>query len=151
MRKGIVTAAIAMALIVAACSSTEDTTTTLEAAPPNGPSSVTFEAQDSDGTSIVVVAVTLAANGFIAVHADNSGSPGAVIGHSSLLGAGDSTDVTVTFDEPITESTTLWPMVHIDIDGDGEYTFMPPDNAIDVPGTTADGSVAVVGAAVNIG
>ena len=144
-------AVVAVALVAAACSSTEDTTTTVAAqAPPTGPSSVTFEDQDSDGTSIVVAAVTLPADGFIAVHADNNGSPGAVIGHSDLLSAGDSTDVTVTLDEPITESTTLWPMAHIDIDRDGQYTFEPPDNAIDVPGTTADGSIAVVAGAVNV-
>ena len=150
MRKRIYVAAVAVALIIAACSSTEDTTTTLEDAPPTGPSSVTFEDQDSDGTSVVVASVTLPADGFVAVHADDNGSPGAVIGHSDLLPAGESTDVTVTLDEAITESTTLWPMAHIDTDRDGVYTFMPPDNAIDVPGTTADGSVAVVGAAVNM-
>ncbi len=150
MRKRIYVAAVAVALIIAACSSTEDTTTTLEDAPPTGPSSVTFEDQDSDGTSVVVASVTLPADGFVAVHADNNGSPGAVIGHSDLLPAGESTDVKVTLDEAITESTTLWPMAHIDIDRDGVYTFMPPDNAIDVPGTTADGSVAVVGGAVNV-
>ena len=150
MRKRIFVGAIAIALVAAACSSTEDTTTTLEAAPPTGPSSVAFEDQDSDGTSVAIASVTLPADGFVAVHADNNGSPGAVIGHSDLLPAGESTDVTVTLDEPITESTTLWPMAHIDIDRDGEYTFMPPDNAIDVPGTTAEGSVAVVGGAVNV-
>lgn len=85
MRKRIFVATIAIALVAAACSSTEDTTTTLEAAPPTGPSSVTFEDQDSDGTSVVVASVTLPADGFVAVHADNAGSPGAVIGHSDLL------------------------------------------------------------------
>ena len=94
--------------------------------------------------------MTLTANGFIAVHADADGAPGAVIGHSDLLQAGDSTDVVVTLDEAITASTTLWPMVHIDIDGDGVYTFAPPDNVIDVPGITADGMVAVLAVDVSI-
>jgi hypothetical protein len=139
--KKIALVVIAVALVGAACSTTEDTTTTTATleAPPTGPSSVTFEDQDSDGASVVIASVTLPADGFIAVHADNNGSPGAVIGHSDLLSAGDSTDVTVTLDEAITESTTLWPMAHIDIDRDGQYTFEPPDNAIDVPGHTADG------------
>jgi hypothetical protein len=149
VRKRLVVAAIAVALVAAACSTTEDTTTT-QGAPPTGPSSVTFQDQDSDGTSVVVASVTLSADGFIAVHADNNGSPGAVIGHSDLLPAGDSTDVTVTLDEAITESATLWPMAHIDMDRDGEYTFVPPDNAIDVPGQTADGMVAVIPVVINV-
>ncbi len=151
----------AVALVAAACSTTEDTTTTTLAptttttalepeAPPTGPSSLTFEGQDSDGSSIVVASVSLPASGFIAVHADADGSPGAIIGHSELLPAGESTNVVVTLDEPLTASATLWPMVHIDIDGDGVYTFQPPDNAIDIPGVTADGAVAVVSGAVTV-
>jgi hypothetical protein len=42
-------------------------------------------------------------------------------------------------------------MVHIDIDRDGEYTFVPPDNAIDLPGLSEDGMVAVLPVEVTIG
>lgn len=42
-------------------------------------------------------------------------------------------------------------MAHIDVDGDGEDDFMPPDIAIDPPASTADGAIAVVGAEVTIG
>ncbi len=42
-------------------------------------------------------------------------------------------------------------MAHIDVDGDGEDDFMPPDIAIDLPASTADGAIAVVGAEVTIG
>ncbi len=145
-------AVVAIALVAAACSTTEETTTTttLEA-PPTGPSSVTFEDQASDGTSVVVTSVTLPAAGFVAVHADNNGSPGAVIGNSDLLPAGESTDVTVMLDEALAESAMVWPMIHIDMDRDGEYTFVPPDNAPDVPGTTADGMIAVLPVEVTIG
>jgi predicted lipoprotein with Yx(FWY)xxD motif len=41
-------------------------------------------------------------------------------------------------------------MVHIDMNGNGEYEFSPPETTIDVPGTFADGSIAVVGAEVTI-
>ncbi len=42
----------------------------------------------------------------------------------------------------LAESGLVWPMVHIDMDGDGEYTFQPPDN--DVPRTdTAVPSVSL--------
>ena len=40
---------------------------------------------------------------------------------------------------------------HVDVDGDGDYYFMPPDIAIDLPASTADGAIAVVGAEVTIG
>ncbi|VAW07897.1 hypothetical protein MNBD_ACTINO02-371, partial [hydrothermal vent metagenome] len=56
---------------------------------------------------------------------------------------GESTDVIVALMDALSGSATVWPMVHIDLDADGVYTFQPPDNAIDLPGLTADGSVAV--------
>ena len=73
-----------------------------------------------------------------------------MIGHSELLPAGTSTDVVVTLDEPLAATDLLFPMAHIDVDEDGEYDFMPPDIATDLPATTADGAVAVVGAEVTI-
>ena len=58
--------------------------------------------------------------------------------------------MTVTLDEALTASGVVWPMVHIDMDGDGEYTFMPPGNANDVPGITDDGNVAVIPVQINL-
>jgi hypothetical protein len=37
------------------------------------------------------------------------------------------------------------------MNGNGEYEFMPPDNIVDIPATTADDAVAVVGAEVTVG
>jgi hypothetical protein len=152
-----------LAMVVAACDedSEETTTTAAEAepttvpaeaeGPPTGPSSLTADAQESDGTTIVVASVTLPAPGFIAVHGDAEGSPGPVVGHSDLLPAGESTDVTVTLDEPLTESGTLWPMVHIDLNDNGEYEFFPPDETIDVPGVDDAGDVAVIPVEMTVG
>ena len=158
---------IGLALVVAACGSTAEVAgTTTTGAPPEptattavsetmdepamGPAEVVFNAQTSDGTSITIASVTLPSPGFIAVHSNADGAPGPVIGHSELLPAGTSTDVVITLDQSLTETGLLFPMAHIDVDGDGEYTFMPPDNAIDLPATTADGGIAVVGAEVTI-
>ncbi|MDX1691797.1 MAG: hypothetical protein R3290_12320, partial [Acidimicrobiia bacterium] len=91
----------AFALIAAACgdddaatttTTTSETTTTTTAettttAPPTSPAEVEFEAQESDGSSIVVASVTLPAPGFIAVHGNADGSPGPVVGNSDLLPA----------------------------------------------------------------
>ena len=115
------------------------------------PSALSAVAQDSDGSSIVVASVTLPSAGFIAVHADADGGPGAVIGHSDLLPAGTSTDVVVTLDAAMTASATVWPMVHIDLDGDGVYDFDPPALIDDMPGLTAEGQVAVIPVDITIG
>jgi S-layer glycoprotein len=153
---------IVFALLIAACSGTEDTTTTTAAAatttteveaagPATSPAEIVFDAQASDGSSIVVASVTLPAAGFIAVHSNADGGPGPVIGHSDLLAAGTATDVAITLDTPLTVTDLLFPMVHIDIDEDGVYTFFPPDNVVDIPANTASGDIAVVGAEVSIG
>ncbi len=99
-------AGLALALTVAACGndSTELPTS----------ASVTFSAQTSDGTSIVVDSVSLPAAGFIAVHANADGSSGAVIGHSDLLPAGTSTDVVVTLDQALTATDLVFPMAQLE-------------------------------------
>ena len=134
----------------AATTTTAAPTTTAPTGPAMSPAEVVFDAQSSDGTSIVVASVTLPSPGFIAVHSNADGGPGPVIGHSELLPAGTSTEVVVTLDEPLAATDLLFPMAHIDVNGDGEYDFMPPDIAIDLPATTADGAIAVVGAEVTI-
>ena len=101
-----------------------------------------------------MASITLPSPGFIAVHGKSDGGPGPLgpdVGHSELLPAGTSTDVVVTLDEPLAATDLLFPMAHIDVDQDGEYDFMPPDIADDLPATTADGAIAVVGAEVTIG
>ena len=107
------------------------------------PATLDLEDQSGDGTTVVVAGVSLPSDGFIAIHADADGSPGPVVGHSELLEAGDSSDVEVTLDEPLTESATLWPMAHIDTNGNGTYDFDPPDSTEDGPATFDDGEVAV--------
>ena len=154
-----------VALVAAACGGDDDADTTTAApttaatgttaapeaeGPPTAPSEIVAEAQTSDGTTITVIRVSLPSPGFIAVHSNADGGPGPVIGHSDLLEAGTSGDVTVTLDEPLTSSDTVFPMVHIDFDEDGVYEFFPPDETVDIPGVTADGEVAVVGAEVTV-
>ncbi len=149
-----------LALVAAACGDDDASTTTQasdstqatsDAGPAMGPAEVVFEAQDSDGTTITVASITLPSPGYIAVHGNLDGGPGPVIGHSDLLPAGTSTNVVVTLDEPLGATDMVFPMAHIDVNGNGEYEFMPPDIAFDLPATTADGGIAVVGALVTVG
>ena len=157
----------AIALTLAGCGGDDDNAATTDAAitvadtgpattggdsaaPASQPSSIIVDAQDSDGTTIVVASIDLPAPGFIAVHGDGGGSPGPVIGHSGLLPAGTSTDVSVTLDQPLDADATVYPMVHIDMNANGVYEFAPPDVTTDGPGLTADGDVAVTGAQITV-
>lgn len=150
---------IPLALVAAACGDDDATTTTTEApattttaaaAPAMSPAEVVFEDQESDGTTIVVASVTLPSPGFIAVHGNADGSPGPVIGYSDLLPTGTSTDVEITLDDPLEATDLVFPMAHIDVDGDGVYEFFPPDQTTDGPALTAGGDVAVVGGEVTV-
>ena len=130
------------------------TTESAEGTAPGGlpamqPAAITFDAQASDGTTITVASVDMPAAGFVAVHSDAGGSPGPVIGTSRLLSPGTSTDVRITLDSPLTADTDLYPMVHIDTNGNGAYEFGQVDG-VDGPALTAGGDVAVVGAAVTV-
>lgn len=162
---------LALGLVAAACGSDDTQTTATTAAtttateaptttatteaeemagPEMSPVELVVDAQTSDGSTIVISSVTLPASGFVAVHSNLDGAPGPVIGVSDLLSDGTSTDVTITLDQPLAATDMVFPMVHIDVDEDGVYTFMPPDNAIDLPGTTADGDVAVAGIEITV-
>jgi plastocyanin len=153
---------VTVTLLLAACGGDDDDDATSDttAAPaeqstdPSGevamqPASVGFDSQESDGTMVVVASVELPADGFIAVHGDGGGSPGPVVGHSDLLPAGASTDVMVMLDSPLDGDATLYPMAHIDTDGNGVYEFGSVDG-VDGPALTAEGDVAVVGAEVTV-
>lgn len=134
-----------------AASGAADTTTAATDAPDDtitepvtGPATISASDQSGDGTTVSVASVSLPTDGFVVVHADGGGSPGPILGWSDLLPAGDNTDVVVELQEPLTVSAIVYPMAHVDANGNGEYEFMPPDVTIDVPATTADGAVAVL-------
>ena len=160
-RTALISLVAATSLIAAACGSDDDTATTEPApvetdasstdTPPLTPASITADAQDSDGTSVTVASVTLPAPGFVAVHADNDGAPGAILGNSELLPAGESTDVVVSFDEPLTDNQTAFPMAHVDVNDNGVYEFNGSDVTIDQPATTEDGMIAVIPVELTVG
>lgn len=114
------------------------------AAPMTGPAEIAADDQTGDGSTVLIASVTLPGAGFVAIHSDGDGGPGPVIGHSDLLPAGESLDIVVTLDTMIDAETTLFPMLHIDANENGEYDFAPPDVTDDVPATKADDAVAVL-------
>ena len=165
MMKRLLVVALAVVLFAAACSDDSDTSATDDSTetddseaedesatdPVTGPASISASNQTGDGTTVVVDTLTLPVEGFIVIHGDNGGAPGAVIGHSDLLPAGESTDIEVVLDTPLEQAGMVFPMAHVDANGNGIYEFAPPDEVTDVPALTADGAVAVLGVEYSIG
>jgi len=138
----------ATATTTATETATPTETATETATPVTGPAELDLGdgTATSDGVTLVIPSATLAVDGFVAIHADDNGAPGLVIGVSDLLAAGTATDIEITLDQPLAESGTVFPMVHVDGDANGVYEFPGPDG----PATTADGEVAVAALAVTV-
>ena len=100
--------------------------------------SVTASDQEIDGTLVSVDSVVAIENGWLVIHADANGKPGSVLGRTAVP-AGMTENVIVVLDEPLTDSATLWAMLHVDKGEVGTYEF--PDGP-DVPAT--DGSAIVL-------
>lgn len=90
------------------------------------------------GDQVTVERVISRTPGWLVVHAEAEGGPGPVIGHAPVS-MGENLEVAVQVDaERLTG--TLFAMLHVDADTEGEYEF-PGD---DVPARTPEGDVAVV-------
>lgn len=102
--------------------------------------------QSGDGSTVTVDSVTISgAPGWVVVHADNDGSPGAVLGQE-WIPEGTSTDVTVTLDTALEESQSLWPMLHEDAGEEGTYEFP----GADVP-VMDDGGIVMMQISFSVG
>ncbi len=96
--------------------------------------SLTVADQSGDGTSLTVEKVTIeGADGWIALHADAGGAPGAVAGFVQIK-EGDTSDVTVKGDEKLATGD-YWPMLHRDTGKLGTYEFGETKGAEDAPVT----------------
>lgn len=73
-----------------------------------------------DGSNVTVANVVTAQNGFVVIHADNDGAPGAVLGQTAVS-AGNTANVVVALSGDITQR--LWPMMHVDTGEAGVYEF----------------------------
>ena len=115
-------------LLTGAAAAQEDATGSISAADQSG-----------DGSTVLVDEVTIeGGSGFVVVHLDDGGAPGAVLGHAEIS-EGTSTDVTVTLDSPVDEDVTLWPMLHFDAGEAGTYEVPGPDGPV-----VLDGDVVMV-------
>ena len=95
-----------------------------------------------DGT-VTVDRVVSDGPGWIVIHADNNGAPGAVLGHSAVAD-GENSDVMVEIDtENATE--TLYAMLHADLGTEGTYEFPGADEPVQVDGQVLTPAFTVTG------
>ncbi len=95
--------------------------------------SVLVNLQTADPAHQIVVAqVVTPADGFIAIHDDMAGSPGAVLGVSQLLTTGTHANLSITLDRDVVDGETLYAMLHQDGNNDGVYSFpeVPEDGPL---------------------
>jgi LPXTG-motif cell wall-anchored protein len=82
---------------------------------------------------ITVASVNATVDGWIAVHLDEGGKPGKVIGFGPVK-AGSNSNVMIKLSEDVPAGGKLWPMLHIDAGTIGTYEFPGPDAPVIVGG-----------------
>ena len=97
------------------------------------------------GKTATVARVVLEKPGYVMIHEDASGKPGAIIGTSAFLPAGESSDVVVNLKRASNDGEVLYAMLHMD-DGDGKFNA-----TVDVPLTDSSGNVVVMNYTVEKG
>jgi hypothetical protein len=81
----------------------------------------------SNGNQITVSTVFARETGWVVVHRNDNGSPGAVIGNT-FVESGSSSDVQVQLEESVSNNEQLWVMLHNDTGTAEEYEFSGPDS-----------------------
>jgi len=147
---------IALALAAGACayeSSGTTTTTVVDPAdvpPATGPGELVFEDQLIEGSAVIMASVTMPSAGFVVLQSDASGTPGEVLGVSNVIGRGTVSGVVVPLFFPLEAAATIHATLHVDMDGDGQFRYEPPDDFIDLPATLAGGGPATAVAAIDL-
>ena len=90
--------------------------------------------QTGDGTAVVIPwAMISGTGGWVAVHRDEVGQPGAVIGAAALQ-EGANTQVVVPLEEPISNPQQLYAIIHAEEPVDGAFTFPDGDPPVEKDG-----------------
>jgi LPXTG-motif cell wall-anchored protein len=96
--------------------------------------------------SIVVAEVDASQDGWIAVHIDEGGKPGAVIGHAAAK-KGKTTNLSIKLEQDVPVGGKLWPMLHIDAGTIGTYEFPGPDAPVVVNNNIVMKQISITAAA----
>jgi LPXTG-motif cell wall-anchored protein len=100
--------------------------------------------------SITVAEVYASVDGWIAVHLDEGGKPGKVIGTAPVK-AGETKNVVVKLGEDVPAGGKVWPMLHIDAGTIGTYEFPGPDAPVIVNGNIIMKQIAIKAAGTPAG
>lgn len=90
------------------------------------------------GPAVDIAQTWLEDGGYVVVHEESNGAPGAILGASEYLAAGEQhADVSVSLSRGSQEGETLYVMLHND---DGDEVFDP---SVDMPVRADDGTIIV--------
>lgn len=78
--------------------------------------------EQQPGTSVTASLIVLKSPGFLVIHEDTNGAPGAILGVSTLLVAGESKSVNVALSRVTRDSERLHAMLHTDADANGTFS-----------------------------
>jgi plastocyanin len=106
------------------------TSTTIPPTPTEEPISPMVSVVDQElvEDSVVIPMVVSAEQGWIVIHADQDGAPGAVIGYAPV-DQGENNDITVEIDTAAA-TETLYAMLHLDAGTVGQYEFPGNDGPV---------------------
>lgn len=90
--------------------------------------SLSVSSQVLSGSDVVVDSLYLDKSGFVVIHKDANGAPGAVIGHSDLI-SGEKTNLKVAIDSSQAGSK-VFAMLHYDDNSNGVYEFPQEDKPV---------------------
>jgi hypothetical protein len=114
--------------------------------------SVNMTNQTSGGTTVTVDEVYLSGGGFVTIHDASLNEGGAEVlssvrGSSAYLSPGNHSNVTITLDDPVENTSTLVAMPHKDTDGDRIYDTVSQGGFVTIhDDTVGDGPLdSVVG------
>ena len=96
-----------------------------------------FVANQRPGRFVNVGRATLSKKGYVAIHQEEAGAPGAIIGFSSLLNAVESKNFSVTLNRKSVVGESLYAMIHWD---NGSGAFNPSE---DTAATDKDGNLVM--------
>lgn len=78
--------------------------------------------EQKPGTAVIGSLVYLASPGYLVIHEDRNGEPGAILGASALLSAGEHTNVAVTLSRAARDGETLHAMLHAEMGGNAKFS-----------------------------
>ena len=77
--------------------------------------------QQRPGDTVKVAQTFLAAPGYVAIHEDDNGAPGAILGVSAYLESGETTNIAVPLSRTSVDGEKLWSMLHVEKTGDTTF------------------------------